>query len=61
MEQRKLCLALELFSFGKFDMVPLCVHEFLHKGDICSFGEPALFVQQGEDAWRVVLKRICCD
>lgn len=58
-KDRKLCLVFELFRFGKFQMVPLCVHEFLHKGDICGFWEPTLFIQQGQDAWGVVLQRIC--
>ncbi len=59
MENRELCLVFELFRFGEFHMVPLCVQEFLHKGDICGFGEPALLIQQGQDAWRVVLQRLC--
>lgn len=57
MEDRKLRLVFELFGFGEFHVVPLCVHEFLHKGDICGFGEPALFVQQCQDTRRVVLQK----
>lgn len=58
MEKRKLCFVFELFRFGKFHVVPLGVHEFLHEGDICGFGKPALLVQQSQDAWRVVLQRM---
>ena len=58
-KDRKRCLVFELFCFGKFNMVSLCVQEFLHKGDICGFGEPALLIQQGQDTRRVVLQRIC--
>ena len=61
MKYRKLSLVFELFRFGEFNVVPLCVHEFLHKGDICGFGEPALLIQQGQDAWRVVLQTVRSD
>lgn len=56
MEKRKLCLVLDLFGFGKFNMVPLGVHQFLHKGDVCGLREPALFIQQGQNTWWVVLQ-----
>ena len=57
MKERELCLVFELFWFGEFHMVRLRVHEFLHKGDVCGFGEPALLIQQSQDARRVVLQR----
>lgn len=57
MENGELCLAFELFGFGKFHMVSLGVQEFFNKGDICRFREPALFIQEGQDARRVVLQK----
>ena len=38
-------------------MIPLRVDKFFDKRHIGSFGEPALFVQEGQDAWGVVLRR----
>lgn len=57
MKYRKLSLVLQLLWFGKFDMVPLCVQELFHKGDISGLWEPTLFIQEGQDTWWVVLQK----
>ena len=55
-KHRELSLVFELFGFGKLDMVDMGVHQLLHEGDICGFGEPALLIQQSQDTRRVVLQ-----
>lgn len=45
-----------LFGFGELAVSGVCVLQFVHEGNISGFGEPALLVQQGQDAWRVVLQ-----
>lgn len=54
-KHRELCLVFELFGFGEFGLVAMCVNKLLNEGDICGFGEPTLLIQQGQDTWRVVL------
>lgn len=45
-----------LFGFCEFNMTRVCVVQLVHKGNVSGFGEPALLIQQGQDAWRVVLQ-----
>lgn len=45
-----------LFGFGEFNVTSVGVQQLVHKGNISSFGEPALLIQQGQDAWRVILQ-----
>ena len=54
-------LLFELFGFGELHVTRVGVQQLVHEGHIGGFGEPALLVQQGQDAWRVVLQRICSD
>lgn len=54
---RELCLALQLFGFAELEVAGLGVHEFLHEGDVCGFGEPTLLIQQGQNTRRIVLWR----
>lgn len=45
-----------LFGFGEFHVTGVSVQQLVHEGKVGGFGEPALLVQQGQDAWRVVLQ-----
>ncbi|KAG7219370.1 hypothetical protein INR49_019076 [Caranx melampygus] len=46
----------ELFGFGELHVTRVGVQQLVHKGNISGFGEPALLIQQGQDAWWVVLQ-----
>ncbi len=45
-----------LFGFGEFNVTGVGVQQLVHEGNISGFGEPALLIQQGQDAGRVVLQ-----
>lgn len=44
-----------LFGFGELHMTRVGVQQLVHEGNVSGFGEPALLIQQGQDARRVVL------
>lgn len=50
-----------LFGFGELAVTGVCGLQFVHKRNISGFREPALLVQQGQDAWRVVLQTVRSD
>ncbi len=56
-KHREFCLVLQLLRFSKLSMINVSVAKFLHKGDICCLWKPTLFIQQSQDAWRIVLWR----
>lgn len=56
MQQRKLRLVFQLLRLREFYVASLCVDEFFDEGHVCSFGEPALLVQEGQDTRGVVLQ-----
>lgn len=56
-KHREFCLVLQLLRFSKLSMINMSVAKFLHEGDICCLWKPTLFIQQSQDAWRIVLWR----
>ena len=46
---------LHLLGLVELDVASVCVRQLLHKGLVSGLGEPALLVQQRQDAWRVFL------
>lgn len=56
-KHREFCLVLQLLRFSKLSMINMSVAKFFHKGDICCLWKPTLFIQQSQDAWRIVLWR----
>ncbi len=49
-------LVFVLFGFGELQVTRVCVQQLVHEGNVGGFGEPALLIQQGQDAWGVVLQ-----
>lgn len=56
-KHREFCLVLQLLRFSKLSMISMSVAKLLHKGDICCLWKPTFFIQQSQDAWRIVLQR----
>lgn len=56
-KHREFCLVLQLLRFSKLSMINMSVAKFLHERDICCLWKPTLFIQQSQDAWRIVLWR----
>ena len=50
-------LVLQLPGLLELAVGALFLEDLVHEGLVCSFGEPALLVQQGQDARGVVLPR----
>ena len=50
-------LVLQLPGLLELAVGPLFLEDLVHKGLVGGLGEPALFVQQGQDAWGVILQR----
>lgn len=57
MDDGELSFVLELLGLLKLGVVALLCAQLLHEGRVCGLGEPALLVQQGQHARRVVLGR----
>lgn len=47
----------ELLGFLEFWVVAQFLNNFLHKGFVCGFREPALLIQQSQDSWRTSLRK----
>lgn len=50
-------IILQLLGLLELGVCSLLLNHFLYKALVCGFGEPALFIQQGQDAWRTSLRR----
>jgi len=56
-DDAEVCLVLQLTGLLELAMGPLFLKDLVHEGLVGGLGEPALLIQQGQDAWRVVLQR----
>lgn len=48
-------IILEFLGLLELGVRPLLLNHFLYKALVCGFGEPALFIQQGQNSWRTGL------
>lgn len=45
-------IILKFLGLLELGVCSLLLNHFLYKALVCGFGEPALFIQQGQDPWR---------
>ena len=55
-DDAKICLVLQLLRLLELGVGALLLHHLLHETLVRGFGEPALLVQQGQDARRACLE-----
>lgn len=55
MNDAEVNIILKFLGLLELGVCSLLLNHFLYKALVCGFGEPALFIQQGQDAWRTSL------
>ncbi len=58
MNDTEVRIIFELLRFLEFWVVAQFLNNFLHKGFVCGFREPALLIQQSQDSWRTSLRKV---